>query len=158
MLTQHKALPSTRPPLPSPRRFSRLSQVRASSDRTRHISLARLTHPLGWCTEGAKIVEICQKGDKLLDEEIAKVYKGKSISKGISHPCTVSPSTFITPYTPLVSDAEEAETTLKAGEPVKIQLGAQVDGFGTIVCDTIVVGGEATGRTADLQLATYYAQ
>ena len=158
MLTQRKALPSTRPPLPSPRRFSRLSQVRASSDRTRHLSLARLTHPLGWCTEGAKIVEICQKGDKLLDEEIAKVYKGKSISKGISHPCTVSPSTFITPYTPLVSDAEEAETTLKAGEPVKIQLGAQVDGFGTIVCDTIVVGGEVTGRTADLQLATYYAQ
>lgn len=41
---------------------------------------------------------------------------------------------------------------------MKIQLGAQVDGFGTIVCDTIIVGGEATGRTADLQLATYYAQ
>lgn len=25
---------------------------------------------------------ICQKGDKLLDEEVAKVYKGKKISKG----------------------------------------------------------------------------
>ncbi|KAM0704657.1 hypothetical protein Q7P35_007443 [Cladosporium inversicolor] len=112
----------------------------------------------GWCTEGAKVVEICQKGDKLLEEEIAKVYKGKSITKGISHPCTVSPSTYITPYTPLVSDAEEAETALKAGEAVKIQLGAQVDGFGTIVCDTVIVGGEVTGRTADLQLATHYAQ
>lgn len=41
---------------------------------------------------------------------------------------------------------------------MKIQLGAQVDGFGTIVCDTVIVGGEVTGRTADLQLATYYAQ
>jgi curved DNA binding protein len=157
VLTQRKALPSTRPPPLSPRRFSRLSQVRASNKRTRRLSVPRLTHLLGWCTEGAKIVEICEKGDKLLDEEIAKVYKGKSISKGISHPCTVSPSTFITPYTPLKSDAEEAETTLKAGEPVKIQLGAQVDGFGTIVCDTVIVGGEVTGRTADLQLATYYA-
>jgi len=36
----------------------------------------------GWCVEGEKILEICQKGDKLLDEEVAKVYKGKKISKG----------------------------------------------------------------------------
>lgn len=36
----------------------------------------------GWCTEGAKIIELCEKGDKLLDEEIAKVYKGKKITKG----------------------------------------------------------------------------
>jgi methionyl aminopeptidase len=37
----------------------------------------------GWCLEGSKIIEICQKGDQLLDEEIAKVYKGKKISKGL---------------------------------------------------------------------------
>lgn len=36
----------------------------------------------GWCVEGAKIIELCEKGDKLLDEEIAKVYKGKKITKG----------------------------------------------------------------------------
>ncbi|KAH0260465.1 hypothetical protein KCU71_g20991, partial [Aureobasidium melanogenum] len=55
----------------------------------------------GWCTEGAKIVEVCEKGDQLLEEEIAKVYKGKKIAKGIAHPTTVSPSSFVTPYTPL---------------------------------------------------------
>ncbi|KAK3110095.1 hypothetical protein LTR53_015968 [Teratosphaeriaceae sp. CCFEE 6253] len=111
------------------------------------------------CTEGAKILEICQKGDKLLTDEVAKVFKGKKISKGISHPCTVSPSTYVTPYTPLVSDAEEAGAALKEGEVVKIQLGGQIDGFGAIVCDTAVVGAaaEVTGRTADLMLATHYA-
>jgi len=111
------------------------------------------------CTEGAKILEICQKGDKLLEDEVAKVFKGKKISKGISHPCTVSPSTYVTPYTPLVSDAEEAATALKSAEAVKIQLGAQIDGFGAIVCDTVVVGAgsEVTGRPADLMLATHYA-
>ncbi|KAK0821073.1 hypothetical protein LTR02_003760 [Friedmanniomyces endolithicus] len=111
------------------------------------------------CTEGAKILEICQKGDKLLEDEVAKVFKGKKISKGISHPCTVSPSTYVTPYTPLVSDAEEAATALKPAEAVKIQLGAQIDGFGAIVCDTVVVGAgsEVTGRPADLMLATHYA-
>jgi methionine aminopeptidase len=52
---------------------------------------------------------------------------------------------------------------LKANEPVKIQLGAQIDGFGTIVCDTIIVPGEKNeddkliGREADLLLATHYA-
>lgn len=115
---------------------------------------------IGWCTEGAKVVDICQRGDKLLEDEVAKVFKGKKISKGIAHPCTVSTSTLVTPYTPLVSDAEEAETTLKAGEPVKIQLGAQIDGFGSIVCDTVVVGSKKeslTGKPADLLLATYYA-
>lgn len=62
-----------------------------------------------------------------------------------------------------MSDAAEAETTLKAGEIVKIQLGAQIDGFGTIVCDMVVVAKKdapkepVTGREADLILATHYA-
>jgi methionine aminopeptidase len=34
------------------------------------------------CLAGAKIVEICEKGDKLLEEEISKVYRGKKIIKG----------------------------------------------------------------------------
>lgn len=52
---------------------------------------------------------------------------------------------------------------LEAGEPVKIQLGAQIDGFGTFVCDTIFVQEKdktqdvVEGRSADLILATYYA-
>ncbi|KAL2011308.1 hypothetical protein VTN00DRAFT_4026 [Thermoascus crustaceus] len=135
---------------------------------TKYKTAAQISHKVleavsGWCVEGAKIIELCEKGDKLLDEEIAKVYKGKKITKGISHPTTVSPSSFVTPYTPLVSDAEEAATTIKAGEVVKIQLGAQIDGFGTIVCDNIVVPSkeepkdEITGREADLLLATHYA-
>ncbi|KAL2000633.1 hypothetical protein VTN02DRAFT_2834 [Thermoascus thermophilus] len=135
---------------------------------TKYKTAAQISHKVleavsGWCVEGAKIIELCEKGDKLLDEEIAKVYKGKKITKGIAHPTTVSPSSFVTPYTPLVSDAEEAATTIKAGEVVKIQLGAQIDGFGTIVCDNIVVPSkeepkdEITGREADLLLATHYA-
>lgn len=111
------------------------------------------------CVPGEKIVTICEKGDKLLEEEIEKVYRGKKVVKGISHPTTVSPSSFVTPYTPLVSDEAEASVTLQEGEAVKIQLGAQIDGLATIVCDTIIVGAsdEITGRQADLLLATYYA-
>lgn len=69
----------------------------------------------------------------------------------------------MTPYTPLASDTAEANVELQAGEPVKIQLGAQIDGFGSIVCDTIFVPSKdqaedvITGRSADLILATHYA-
>ena len=115
----------------------------------------------GWCVEGAKIVGVCQRGDKLLEDEIAKVYKGKKITKGFAHPTTVSPSTFITPYTPLTSDTQEAETSLNANEVVKIQLGAQIDGFGTIVCDSIVIPSkekdDEAARKTDLLLANYWA-
>lgn len=91
------------------------------------------------------------------------MYKGKKVSKGISHPTTVSPSSFVTPYTPLVSDADEAGTAIKAGEIIKIQLGAQIDGFGTIVCDSVVIraskadNAPISGRDADVMLANYWA-
>jgi len=135
---------------------------------TKYKSAAQISHKVleavtSLCVAGAKIVTICERGDKLLEEEIAKVYRGKKISKGISHPTTVSPSAFVTPYTPLTSDEAEAAVTLKPGEAIKIQLGAQIDGFGTIVCDTIIIpaeenqNNEIVGRNADLLLATHYA-
>ncbi|KAJ5256990.1 Winged helix-turn-helix transcription repressor DNA-binding [Penicillium angulare] len=135
---------------------------------TKYKTAAGISHKvldavIALCVEGEKIVDICEKGDQLLDEEIAKVYKGKKIAKGVSHPTTVSPSSYVTPYTPLKSDAAEAEIALKAGEIVKIQLGAQIDGFGTIVCDMVVIAKKdspkevVTGREADLIVATHYA-
>lgn len=135
---------------------------------TKYKSAAQISHKVleavaALCVAGEKIVTICEKGDKLLEEEISKVYRGKKIVKGISHPTTISPSSFITPYTPLTSDKNEAETSLKEGDVIKIQLGAQIDGFGTIVCDTIIISStdnqktEYEGRIADLMLATYYA-
>lgn len=34
------------------------------------------------CVPGAKIVDICEKGDALIEEELAKVYRGKKVTKG----------------------------------------------------------------------------
>ncbi|GFP53982.1 hypothetical protein ACSS6W_001618 [Trichoderma asperelloides] len=115
------------------------------------------------CVPGAKIVDVCQQGDKLLEEELAKVYRGKKIVKGFSHPTTVSPSSYVTPYTPLTTDESEASIEIKEGEAIKIQLGAQIDGFGSIVCNTVLATSKdkaaepVTGRDADLILATHYA-
>ena len=46
------------------------------------MDVRELTCRIEWCVEGAKILTICEKGDKLLDEEVGKVYKGKKIAKG----------------------------------------------------------------------------
>ena len=123
----------------------------------------QLTGTAGWCVGGSTILSLCEKGDKLLEDEISKVYKGKKIAKGIATPTTISPSSHVTPFTPLVSDTEDSHLTIHAGDLVKIQLGAQIDGFGAIVCHTIVVPEkkgetpEIKGREADVLLATYYA-
>ncbi|KAH8150451.1 uncharacterized protein LAJ45_05664 [Morchella importuna] len=105
--------------------------------------------------DGATILSLCQAGDKMLDEETAKVHKGKKISKGIAFPTTVSPNDILTPYTPLSTDAGEAGITVSNGDVLKIQLGAQIDGFPAIVSDTIVVG-EESNESNDLILATHY--
>ncbi|KAH0608371.1 uncharacterized protein H6S33_001505 [Morchella sextelata] len=105
--------------------------------------------------DGATILSLCQAGDKMLDEETAKVHKGKKISKGIAFPTTVSPNDILTPYTPLSTDAGEAGITVSNGDVLKIQLGAQIDGFPAIVSDTIVVGEESNDNN-DLILATHY--
>ncbi len=44
----------------------------------------------GWCLEGEKILSICERGDKMLAEEVGKVYKGKKISKGQRTPPAIS--------------------------------------------------------------------
>ncbi|KAI9678916.1 MAG: Curved DNA-binding protein (42 kDa protein) [Trizodia sp. TS-e1964] len=133
---------------------------------TKYNSAATISHKVleavtKLCVEGSTILDICQKGDKLLAEETAKVFKGKKISKGISHPTTISPSSYITPYTPLSTDPEECDTILNESDVIKIQLGAQIDGFGAIVCNTIVISSSKdkkfSEREADLLLATHYA-
>ena len=35
------------------------------------------------CVPGAKVVDLCEQGDKLIEEEIEKVYRGKKVIKGV---------------------------------------------------------------------------
>lgn len=61
------------------------------------------------------------------------------------------------------TDVDEASKTLKSGQLVKIQLGAQIDGFPAIVGSTVIVpsaSGETpppTSTQANLLLATHYS-
>ena len=63
----------------------------------------------------------------------------------------------------MTSDEKEAEVEIKPNEPIKIQLGAQIDGFGSIVCDTVLATGKDSkdvveGRDADLMLEPQFLE
>ncbi|KAI6042611.1 proliferation-associated protein 1 [Pisolithus marmoratus] len=106
--------------------------------------------------EGAKLIDLCTEGDRLIEEGTGAVYnknvKGvKEMSKG-SH--------FRRPiFHPLVSDPLASQALVR-GDVVKLHLGAHIDGFAAISAETIVVGATeqdpVTGRRADVLQAAWY--
>ncbi|XP_013391205.1 proliferation-associated protein 2G4 [Lingula anatina] len=110
------------------------------------------------CVAGAKIVEICEFGDKLMLEETGKVFKkNKEMKKGIAFPCCLSVNNCICHFSPLKSDPD---VELKDGDLVKIDMGVHIDGFSAMVAHTLVVGAtvenKVKGRKADAILAAYW--
>ncbi|XP_064552478.1 proliferation-associated protein 2G4 [Drosophila montana] len=114
---------------------------------------------IGLCVPDASVREICTKGDTLLTEETGKVYKKeKELKKGIAFPTCLSVNNCVCHFSPAKNDADY---TLKAGDVVKIDLGAHIDGFIAVAAHTIVVGAGAdqkiSGRQADVILAAYWS-
>ncbi|KAG0225923.1 Proliferation-associated protein 2G4 [Actinomortierella wolfii] len=112
------------------------------------------------CVDGASILELCVNGDKAIEEAAQAVYKkDKKMSKGIGFPTCISVNNVICHFSPLASDGESPK--LKKGDMVKIELGAQIDGYGSIAATTIVVGASKEnpikGKQADVLMAAYQA-
>uniref|UniRef100_UPI00358E4EC9 proliferation-associated protein 2G4 n=1 Tax=Myxine glutinosa TaxID=7769 RepID=UPI00358E4EC9 len=106
---------------------------------------------------GQSIQELCEKGDNMINEETAKIFKKeKDLKKGVAFPTCISVNNCVCHFSPLRSEAEQ---TLKADDLVKIDLGAHVDGFIATVAHTLVVGASkdapVTGRKADVVTAAH---
>ncbi|GAA5869369.1 hypothetical protein JCM16303_000445 [Sporobolomyces ruberrimus] len=110
-------------------------------------------------TDGKNILELCEEGDKLVEEGVKGLYnKVKGTPKGIAHPTTISVNNVIQGFSPVPSDKEAAAQALKADDIVKIVCGAHIDGYPVVAGETIVVGSsEVTGVKADLIQAAYQA-
>lgn len=108
---------------------------------------------LAACVEGAKVVDLCRLGDDTVAREAAVVFKGKKIEKGVAFPTCVSPNSVVGHLSPATA---EADVALKAGDVVKVDLGAHIDGYVATQAATRVVGGSAsldtpaTGPAADV--------
>jgi len=114
--------------------------------------------------EGAKVIDLCIEGDKLLEEATGAVYnkapKGVKISKGIAFPTCISINNAVAHFSPLASDSLASQTLAK-DDVVKIHIGAHIDGYAAISAETIVVGANeqnpVTGRRADVLKAAWHA-
>ncbi|KAI9297548.1 proliferation-associated protein 1 [Neoconidiobolus thromboides FSU 785] len=120
-----------------------------------------LAHVVEHSKEGAKIIDLCKLGDEFIVDATSKIFKDKKkMSKGIAFPTCISLNNLACHVSPLESDPE-ATIELKKGDLVKIELGAQIDGFPGLICHSFVVGASkeepATGKNADTILAAHYA-
>jgi len=108
---------------------------------------------------GAKIVELCEMGDKYILDETAKIYNvkkgGAKVEKGIGFPTCVSVNNIVGHCSPVSGDAAE----IKEGDVVKIDLGVALDGYVAVAAHTVVVnnGAVITGRVADAMQAALVA-
>lgn len=110
--------------------------------------------------EGKTILELIELGDKSVEAGTASVFKEKNVSKGLAFPTSVSVNQVVTNFAPLPSD-EASKTTLKNGDVVKVQLGAQIDGYPAVAAETVVIGASnekpVEGRVADAVQAAHTA-
>eukprot|EP00270_Netrium_digitus_P020824 TRINITY_DN866_c0_g1_i1.p1 TRINITY_DN866_c0_g1~~TRINITY_DN866_c0_g1_i1.p1 ORF type:complete len:399 (-),score=164.36 TRINITY_DN866_c0_g1_i1:202-1398(-) len=101
---------------------------------------------------GAKVVDLCEKGDNVITELSANVFKNakKKIERGVAFPTCVSLNNTVCHFSPL----NDNETKLAAGDVAKIDMGAHIDGFIGLVAHTLVVqedpNAPVTGKAADV--------
>ena len=111
------------------------------------------------CVPGADIATVCELGDKIIIEEAGKLYNkkdknGSKVTKGIAFPTCISPNEISGHYSPLKDESR----VIVAGDILKIDLAAHIDGFASAVAHTIVAGdAPVKGRAADAMHAAYNA-
>nr|BAV58252.1 proliferation-associated protein 1 [Ulva partita] len=107
------------------------------------------------CKIGAKVMDLCYIGDDMIEDSCAKIFKGKSIEKGIAFPTCVSINHCVGHYSPLADEA-----TLSDGDVVKIDLGVHIDGFIAVQATTVIISASmdqpVSGRAADLLACAHY--
>ncbi|KAF8071831.1 proliferation-associated protein 1 [Lyophyllum atratum] len=141
----------------------------AEADLTKYKTAADIVHQvtkklIELSVEGAKVIDLCVEGDKLIEQGTSGVYnkavKGAKVNKGLAFPTSISVNNTVAHFSPLASDPQ-SDLVLGKDDVVKIQLGAQIDGFAAISAETIVVGATAehpaTGRRADVVKAAWHA-
>ncbi|KAI8337492.1 peptidase M24, structural domain-containing protein [Chlamydoabsidia padenii] len=104
---------------------------------------------------GVSICDLCQYGDDLMEAMVLKEYK--NAERGIAFPTCIAVNNLIQHVSPLLDN----DYHLKAGDVVKIEMGAHIDGYLATAAHTTVVSLDLsqpiTGPAADVVCATYYA-
>lgn len=116
------------------------------------------------CKDEADIHEICELGDKYINDECGKLYnkkekakdgkEGRRIEKGVASPTCISCNEFAGHFSPLKAESQK----LKDGDIAKIDMACHIDGYIAAVGHTIIVGGGEVAETkADVIQACWTA-
>ncbi|KAF8896457.1 peptidase M24, structural domain-containing protein [Infundibulicybe gibba] len=157
------------PSPPAPVTEEKKAASTAEADLTKYKTAADIVHQvtkklIELAVEGAKVIDLCIEGDKLIEQGTGAVYnkavKGVKVNKGLAFPTSVSVNNTVAHFSPLASDSQ-SEQVLAKDDVVKLQLGAQIDGFAAISAETVVIGATVqdpvTGRRADVLKAAWTA-
>jgi curved DNA binding protein len=123
------------------------------------IANAALAVVIAACVPGADIATVCELGDNYMTTECGKLYNkkdknGEKITKGVAFPTCISPNELAGHYSPLKDDSR----IIVAGDILKIDLAAHIDGYAAAVAHTIIVGSTpVTGLAADCVQAAHAA-
>ena len=108
----------------------------------------------------ADIYSVCQEIDKLIEEELRKVFnnkKSKKLERGIAFPTCISVNNIFGHYSPMSDESSK----LQEGDVAKIDLGCHLDGFVAQAATTIIVTADpahkTVGKKADVILAAHNA-
>lgn len=121
------------------------------------VANAVLQQVIAGLAPGRKIADICEEGDRKIEEAVSKIYAKKKIEKGVAFPTCISVNETVGHFSPLKAESPE----LKAGDAVKIDLGVHIDGMCAMVAHTVLLGADGTapvtGPQADVIAAAHQA-
>eukprot|EP00758_Cryptobia_borreli_P004578 Tbor_TRINITY_DN4466_c0_g3::TRINITY_DN4466_c0_g3_i1::g.7990::m.7990 len=83
---------------------------------------------------GAKVLDLCQLGDRLITEKVATMFRG--VEKGASFPPSVSLNNCVCHNSPVPGEGKEE--IIAVNDVVHIELGIHVDGYVAVVAHTVV--------------------
>eukprot|EP01101_Sappina_pedata_P001878 TRINITY_DN1197_c0_g1_i1.p1 TRINITY_DN1197_c0_g1~~TRINITY_DN1197_c0_g1_i1.p1 ORF type:complete len:384 (+),score=226.38 TRINITY_DN1197_c0_g1_i1:77-1228(+) len=106
---------------------------------------------------GRKIVDLCDLGDKTIDELVKTRFTKGKMDKGVAFPTSISVNNVAGHYSPLAEDT----AVFQEGDLVKIDLAVHIDGYiSATAVSTIATANKTaptTGRKADAICAAHMA-
>eukprot|EP01130_Rhizamoeba_saxonica_P018972 TRINITY_DN9695_c0_g1_i1.p1 TRINITY_DN9695_c0_g1~~TRINITY_DN9695_c0_g1_i1.p1 ORF type:complete len:394 (+),score=125.22 TRINITY_DN9695_c0_g1_i1:52-1182(+) len=113
---------------------------------------------IGGIQPGQTALEVCEFGDKRINEMVASVYQKKNFKKGVAFPTCVSVNNCAGHFSPM----EGESNTLQVMDVVKIDLGVHIDGCISTAAHTIILGqdpaaGPLNGPVANAICAAHFA-
>mmetsp|Transcript_23912 Transcript_23912/g.75781 ORF Transcript_23912/g.75781 Transcript_23912/m.75781 type:complete len:393 (-) Transcript_23912:176-1354(-) len=110
------------------------------------------------CVVDADIATLCEMGDKIMEEEVGKIFnkkeKGRKVEKGLAFPTCISVNELVGHFSPMKGESRQ----LKAGDIAKVDMACHIDGFIASAANTVVVGGDAVeDKRADVIMAAWNA-